>query len=46
MTSPDLTQANIERLAELFPSVVTELRAMPRTSAAAIAMPVAAETKL
>jgi adenine-specific DNA-methyltransferase len=24
MTSPDLTQANIERLAELFPSVVTE----------------------
>ena len=24
MTSPDLTDANIEKLAELFPSVVTE----------------------
>ncbi|WP_259607078.1 MULTISPECIES: site-specific DNA-methyltransferase [Microbacterium] len=26
MTSPDLTQANIDKLAELFPSVVTETR--------------------
>ena len=25
MTSPDLTAANIEKIAELFPSVVTEI---------------------
>ena len=29
MTSPDLTAANIEKIAELFPSVVTESPSMP-----------------